>query len=39
MVGMSGFGLHFLRLARPDLVPSVLLLDPPAATDLPPTGN
>ncbi|HVQ95963.1 MAG TPA: type 2 lanthipeptide synthetase LanM family protein [Mycobacteriales bacterium] len=30
LVGMSGFGLHFLRLARPDLVPSVLLLDPPA---------
>jgi type 2 lantibiotic biosynthesis protein LanM len=32
MVGMSGFGMHFLRLARPDVVPSVLLLDPPAAT-------
>jgi type 2 lantibiotic biosynthesis protein LanM len=28
MLGMSGFGMHFLRLARPDRVPSVLLLDP-----------
>lgn len=30
MLGISGFGMHFLRLAQPDLVPSVLLLDPPA---------
>ncbi|MFC5183424.1 type 2 lanthipeptide synthetase LanM family protein [Actinomadura harenae] len=29
MLGMAGFGLHFLRLARPERVPSVLLLDPP----------
>jgi type 2 lantibiotic biosynthesis protein LanM len=29
MIGMSGFGMHFLRLADPDRVPSVLLLDPP----------
>ncbi|HZE34273.1 MAG TPA: type 2 lanthipeptide synthetase LanM family protein [Actinoallomurus sp.] len=28
MLGLSGFGMHFLRLARPDRVPSVLLLDP-----------
>ncbi|MCO6003415.1 type 2 lanthipeptide synthetase LanM family protein [Actinoallomurus purpureus] len=31
MVGMSGFGMHFLRLAAPGRVPSVLLLDPPPA--------
>jgi type 2 lantibiotic biosynthesis protein LanM len=30
MLGMAGFGLHFLRLAFPDLVPSPLLLDRPA---------
>ncbi|MFC4911958.1 type 2 lanthipeptide synthetase LanM family protein [Actinomadura gamaensis] len=30
MLGMAGFGMHFLRLARPERVPSVLLLDPPA---------
>ncbi|RFU41362.1 type 2 lantipeptide synthetase LanM [Actinomadura logoneensis] len=29
MLGMAGFGMHSLRLARPELVPSVLLLDPP----------
>lgn len=29
MIGISGFGMHFLRLAHPDRVPSVLLLDPP----------
>ncbi|HEU5159746.1 MAG TPA: type 2 lanthipeptide synthetase LanM family protein [Streptosporangiaceae bacterium] len=29
MVGISGFGMHFLRLAHPDRCPSVLLLDPP----------
>jgi type 2 lantibiotic biosynthesis protein LanM len=28
MLGLSGFGMHFLRLARPDRIPSVLLLDP-----------
>ncbi|MFR9728846.1 type 2 lanthipeptide synthetase LanM family protein [Saccharopolyspora sp. MS10] len=31
LLGISGFGLHFLRLARPERVPSVLLLDPPPA--------
>jgi type 2 lantibiotic biosynthesis protein LanM len=31
MLGMAGFGMHLLRLARPDRVPSVLLLDPPPA--------
>ncbi len=30
MIGISGFGMHFLRLAAPDRVPSVLLLDPPS---------
>ncbi|MCP2335947.1 type 2 lanthipeptide synthetase LanM family protein [Actinomadura rupiterrae] len=30
MLGMAGFGLHFLRLAHPGRVPSVLLLDPPS---------
>ncbi|MCA6092858.1 type 2 lantipeptide synthetase LanM family protein [Streptomyces sp. SCA3-4] len=30
MIGISGFGMHFLRLADPDRVPSVLLLDPPS---------
>jgi type 2 lantibiotic biosynthesis protein LanM len=29
MLGISGFGMHYLRLAHPDRVPSVLLLDPP----------
>ena len=29
MMGLSGMGLGMLRLARPDLVPSVLTLDPP----------
>lgn len=29
MLGLSGHGMHFLRLAHPDRVPSVLLLDPP----------
>ena len=29
MVGIAGIGMHFLRLAHPDLVPSPLLLDPP----------
>ncbi|GIH52032.1 type 2 lantibiotic biosynthesis protein LanM [Microbispora rosea] len=28
MIGRSGFGMHFLRLAHPDRVPSPLLLDP-----------
>ncbi|MEU3751149.1 type 2 lanthipeptide synthetase LanM family protein [Streptomyces olivoreticuli] len=30
MLGISGFGMHCLRLAAPERVPSVLLLDPPA---------
>jgi lantibiotic modifying enzyme len=29
MVGIAGEGMHFLRLAHPDRVPSPLLLDPP----------
>jgi type 2 lantibiotic biosynthesis protein LanM len=29
MVGIAGIGMHFLRLAHPDRVPSPLLLDPP----------
>jgi type 2 lantibiotic biosynthesis protein LanM len=29
MVGITGVGMHFLRLAHPDRVPSPLLLDPP----------
>lgn len=29
MVGITGVGMHFLRLAYPDQVPSPLLLDPP----------
>ncbi|MFC5724842.1 type 2 lanthipeptide synthetase LanM family protein [Streptomyces gamaensis] len=29
MLGISGFGMHCLRLADPGRVPSVLLLDPP----------
>lgn len=29
MLGLAGTGLHFLRLAYPDHVPSPLLLDPP----------
>ncbi|WP_329098034.1 type 2 lanthipeptide synthetase LanM family protein [Actinomadura citrea] len=32
MLGMSGFGMHFLRLAHPERVPSALLLDPPPAS-------
>ncbi len=28
MLGLAGFGLHFLRLAHPDRIPSPLLLDP-----------
>ncbi|MFA1549837.1 type 2 lanthipeptide synthetase LanM family protein [Actinomadura chokoriensis] len=31
MLGMSGFGMHFLRLAHPGRVPSALLLDAPPA--------
>jgi lantibiotic modifying enzyme len=30
MVGLAGIGHGLLRLGFPDLVPSVLLLDPPA---------
>ncbi|XVQ07263.1 type 2 lanthipeptide synthetase LanM family protein [Spirillospora sp. CA-255316] len=29
MLGLAGFGMHFLRLARPESTPSALLLDPP----------
>jgi len=29
MIGLAGIGMHFLRLAYPDKVPSPLLLDPP----------
>jgi type 2 lantibiotic biosynthesis protein LanM len=29
MIGITGVGMHFLRLAYPDRVPSPLLLDPP----------
>jgi len=29
MLGIAGIGMHFLRLAYPDRVPSPLLLDPP----------
>lgn len=29
MLGLAGFGMHLLRLARPGDIPSVLLLDPP----------
>jgi type 2 lantibiotic biosynthesis protein LanM len=29
MVGIAGIGMHFLRLAHPERVPSPLLLDPP----------
>ncbi|MEU6128024.1 type 2 lanthipeptide synthetase LanM family protein [Saccharopolyspora sp. NPDC047091] len=29
MLGISGYGMHFLRIAHPDRIPSVLMLDPP----------
>ncbi|MGW7574108.1 lanthionine synthetase LanC family protein [Streptomyces sp. NPDC054765] len=29
MLGISGFGMHCLRLAAPERIPSALLLDPP----------
>lgn len=29
MIGLAGLGMHFLRLAHPDKVPSALLLDAP----------
>ncbi|MGW0894969.1 type 2 lanthipeptide synthetase LanM family protein [Saccharopolyspora sp. NPDC002578] len=29
MLGIAGYGMHFLRIAHPDRIPSVLLLDPP----------
>ena len=32
MLGLSGFGMHFLRLAYPEQIPSPLLLDPPQKT-------
>ena len=30
MLGIAGIGMHFLRLAYPERVPSPLLLDPPS---------
>lgn len=30
MTGLAGIGMHFLRLAYPDKIPSPLLLDPPS---------
>jgi type 2 lantibiotic biosynthesis protein LanM len=39
MLGMAGFGMHLLRLARPDGIPSVLLLDPPPTTRQSKEGN
>jgi type 2 lantibiotic biosynthesis protein LanM len=32
MLGLAGIGMHFLRLAYPEQVPSPLLLDPPPKT-------
>lgn len=32
MIGLAGIGMHFLRLAHPDRIPSPLLLDPPPVT-------
>lgn len=32
LVGIAGVGMHFLRLAHPERVPSALLLDPPQPT-------
>jgi lantibiotic modifying enzyme len=29
MTGLAGIGLQFLRLAEPERVPSVLVLEPP----------
>jgi lantibiotic modifying enzyme len=29
MIGIAGIGMHFLRLAHPDRIPSPLMLDPP----------
>ncbi|NEO94560.1 MAG: hypothetical protein F6K56_31995, partial [Moorea sp. SIO3G5] len=29
MLGIAGIGMHFLRLAYPERVPSPLMLDPP----------
>ncbi|MGH3900439.1 MAG: type 2 lanthipeptide synthetase LanM family protein [Pseudonocardiaceae bacterium] len=34
MIGATGVGMHFLRLAHPDRVPSPLLLDPPQSPPL-----
>jgi type 2 lantibiotic biosynthesis protein LanM len=36
MIGIAGAGMHFLRLAYPDRVPSPLLLDPPPRSSLQP---
>jgi type 2 lantibiotic biosynthesis protein LanM len=33
MVGLAGLGMHFLRLAYPEWIPSPLLLDPPRNFD------
>lgn len=30
MTGIAGVGMHFLRLAHPDFIPSPLLLEPPS---------
>jgi type 2 lantibiotic biosynthesis protein LanM len=30
LMGLAGIGMHFLRLAYPDIIPSPLLLDPPS---------
>ena len=31
MLGIAGIGYQMLRMAEPDIVPSILLLDPPPA--------
>jgi type 2 lantibiotic biosynthesis protein LanM len=33
MTGIAGVGMHFLRLAHPDFIPSPLLLEPPPPQD------
>lgn len=39
MMGISGIGFGFLRVLWPDLVPSVLLLDPPRPARRPTGGS
>lgn len=39
MIGLAGFGMHFLHIADPVRIPSPLLLDPPAAPNHPPFSN